>query len=310
MVFRESLKEHLPAAGIRAFRGLFEAFYIAAEPLDFAARVLNNRADYPPIRLRSRIGDLRQMEMVSAEFMAYLKLLAHLQRSDRVLDIGCGCGLMALQLANYLDASGRYVGIDPARASINWCRRHISPKYPAFSFEHMNIVTPYSRSGRVAAEEYRFPFSADSFDFVLLKSVFTHMRPQQVNCYLEEIRRVLAPRGSALITLFLMNDEQRRLAAAGLNEFAFKYGDPPWYYGVPGEPENRCAFDEGYMLDLLAQKGLALEGPIVYGTWSGRADGISCQDMVLIKRSDAYASSLTPLAGIAAPASGSGVLGA
>jgi SAM-dependent methyltransferase len=151
----------------------------------------------------------------------------------------------------------------------------------------MDIGTPYSPSGRVAAEEYRFPFLADSFDFVLLKSVLTHMRPQQVNGYLEEIRRVLAPRGSALITLFLMNDEQRRLAAAGLNELSFKYGDPPWYYGFPGVPENRCAFDEGYILDLLAQRGLALESPIVYGTWSGRADGISCQDMVLLKRSDA-----------------------
>jgi SAM-dependent methyltransferase len=287
MAFHQSLKEHLPASGIRAFRGLFEALYMAAEPVDFVARVLNNRADYPPIRLRRRSGALREMEMASAEFMAYLKLLGHVQRSDRVLDIGCGCGLMALQLANYLDTSGRYVGIDPARASINWCRRHISPKYPAFSFEHMDIVTPYSPSGRVAVEEYRFPFQAGSFDFVLLKSVLTHMRPQQVNGYLEEIRRILTPRGSALITLFLMNDEQRRLAAAGLNEFSFNYGDPPWCYGFPGEPENRCAFDEGYILDLLAQRGLALKSPIVYGTWSGRADGVSCQDMVLIKRSDA-----------------------
>jgi len=63
MVFHQSLKEHPPARGIRAFRGLFEALYIAAEPLDFAARVLNNRTDYPPIRLRRRSGALRQMEM-------------------------------------------------------------------------------------------------------------------------------------------------------------------------------------------------------------------------------------------------------
>jgi hypothetical protein len=47
MFFPQSLKEHLPARGIRAFRWLFEAMYIAAEPLDFAARVLNDRTDYP-----------------------------------------------------------------------------------------------------------------------------------------------------------------------------------------------------------------------------------------------------------------------
>src|SRR5690242_20683070 len=131
MVFHQSLKEHLPASGIRAFRGLFEALYMAAEPVDFVARVLNNRADYPPIRLRRRSGALREMEMVSAEFMAYVKLVGHVQRSGRVLDIGCGCGLMAVQLASYLDTSGRYVGMGPVRASRGGCRRHISPRYPA-----------------------------------------------------------------------------------------------------------------------------------------------------------------------------------
>jgi SAM-dependent methyltransferase len=287
MVFRESLKQHLTPRGISAFRVLFNAFYRAAEPLDFAARVLNDRADYPPIRLRKRTGFLRHVEMVSAEFMAYIKLLAHVQQSDRVLDVGCGCGLMALQLANYLDASGRYAGVDPDRDAINWCRRHISPKHPAFSFEHMDIVTPFTPSGHVAAEDYSFPFAAASFDFVLLKSVFTHMRPQQVKRYLNEIERVLAPQGSALITLFLKNDEQRRLEAAGLNELAFKHGDPPWYYGFPGEPESRCAFDEEYILNLLAESGLTLKSPIVYGTWSGRAGGVSWQDMVVIKRSGA-----------------------
>jgi SAM-dependent methyltransferase len=283
---RNSLKEHLPSRGFRVFRWLLDAIYIAAEPVDFAARILNNRADYPPIWLRRRNGSVRQLEMSSAEFIAYLKLLAHVQRSDRILDVGCGCGLMALQLTDFLGASGRYVGIDPDRAAINWCRRRISPKYPAFSFEHMDIVTPYSPSGKVAAEQYRFPFPADSFDFVLLKSVLTHMRPPQVKRYLEEMRRVLAARGSALITLFLMNDEQRRLAAAGFHQIAFKYGEPPWYYGLPGDPESRCAFDEAYILDLLGEGGLALESPIYYGTWSGRAGGISLQDMILIKRSD------------------------
>src|ERR1700740_3266139 len=106
MVFRDSLKQNLPARGFSAFREFFQAFYMAAEPVDFAARVVNNRADYPPIRLRKRTGFLRHVEMVSAKFMAYLKLLAHLQQSDRVLDVGCGCGLMALQLADYLAASG------------------------------------------------------------------------------------------------------------------------------------------------------------------------------------------------------------
>jgi SAM-dependent methyltransferase len=286
---RNSLKERLPSRGFRVFRQLLDAIYIAAEPLDFASRILRNRADYPPLWLRRRVGlvSLRQMEMSSAEFLAHLKLLAHVQRSDRILDIGCGCGLLALRLADFLNDSGRYVGLDPDRAAINWCRRHISPKYPSFSFEHMDIITPYSPSGKVVVEEYRFPFPTDSFDFAVMKSVLTHMRPPQVKRYLEEIRRVLAPRGSALITLFLMNDEQRRLAATGLHQTDFKYGSPPWYYGFPGDPESRCAFDEEYILDLLSEEGLALESPVYYGTWSGRAGGISLQDMILIKRSDA-----------------------
>ncbi|MGQ0445781.1 MAG: class I SAM-dependent methyltransferase [Beijerinckiaceae bacterium] len=138
----------------------------------------------------------------------------------------------------------------------------------------------------MAAEQYSFSFPADSFVFVLLKSVLTHIRPPQIKRYLEEIRRVLAARGSALITLLLMNDEQRRRAAAGFPQIAFRYGDPPWCYGLPGDPESRCAFEEAYIVDLLGEAGLVLDSPIWYGTWSGRAGGISLQDMILIKRAD------------------------
>lgn len=68
MNLRNSLKEHLPSPGFRVFRRLLDAIYIAAEPFDFADRILNNRADYPPIWLRRRNGSVRQMEMSSAEF--------------------------------------------------------------------------------------------------------------------------------------------------------------------------------------------------------------------------------------------------
>lgn len=70
---RNSLKEHLPSRGFRVFRWLLDAIYIAAEPLDFAARILNNRADYPNIWLRRRNGSERQIEMSSAEFMAVFR---------------------------------------------------------------------------------------------------------------------------------------------------------------------------------------------------------------------------------------------
>lgn len=217
--------------------------------------------------------------------MAYLQLLGKLQPSESVLDIGCGCGLMALHLADYLGAEGRYIGVDIHRPSISWCRSHISAKYPNFTFALMDVRSrAYNPRGRYPAEDYSFEFEERKFDLVVLKSVFTHMRPAEVDNYIGEVSRLLSDDGRCLMTFFLLNGGQAELAGRGLNRLDFKHGEGVWRHVYKNSPESAIAFDEKHVLELLRTHQLELVEPVLYGTWAGRVDGLSYQDMLLVRK--------------------------
>jgi SAM-dependent methyltransferase len=277
--------ESLPAGAFRLLRACRAAALFALEPLDWAARAVNGRRDYPPLRLRRYVGPLRSFETSGAEFMGYCRLLLELRPDERVLDVGCGCGLMALQLRDYLDAGGRYTGLDIHAPSIEWCRRHIARAHPNFEFARIDVRSDaYNPGGRHAAEEYAFPYEGGSFDAVLLKSVFTHLRPGAVENYLKEVARLLSPGGRALATFFLLNGRQEALRREGLNRIDFKYGEGVWRHAYRESPESAVAYREEFVLGLLERHGLALKRPALYGGWSGFREGLSFQDMLLLER--------------------------
>jgi len=85
--------------------------------------------------------------------------------------------------------------------AIDWCRRKISSKYPNFHFQFADIFNGvYNPKGKIKPVEYKFPYENESFDFVFVKSVFTHMLPQDMEHYFSEIARVLRKDGRCLIT--------------------------------------------------------------------------------------------------------------
>jgi SAM-dependent methyltransferase len=277
--------ESLPAGAFRLLRACRAAGLAALGPLDWAARALNGRRDFPPLRLRRYVGPLRSFESSGAEFMSYCRLLLELRPDERLLDVGCGCGLMALQLKEYLDERGRYRGVDIHAPSVEWCRRHVTPGHPNFEFERIDVRSEaYNPRGRHAADEYAFPYPDASFDAVLLKSVFTHLRPGAVENYLREVARLLAPGGRALATFFLLNERQEALRGEGLNRIDFKYGEGVWRHAYRESPESAVAYREEFVLGLIERHGLALRRPVVYGSWSGFREGLSFQDMLLLER--------------------------
>ena len=260
--------------------------YLSLTPFDYVSRLVNGKADFPPLHLRRYVGPLRTFEASGAEFMSYLRLLVGMQPSERMLDIGCGCGLMALYLKDYLDKQGGYVGVDLHRPSIKWCHSHISSKHQNFQFKHIDVKSlAYNPQGKHKGESFAFPYDSHSFDLVLLKSVFTHMRPAEAENYLREVARLLKEKGRCLATFFLLNQEQKALAAEGRNVLKFSFGTEEWRYVYEHSPESAAAYDESYILGLLEKHGLRLRTPIYYGRWSGRKAGLSFQDMLIIERS-------------------------
>lgn len=62
----------------------------------------------------------------------YLPMLVDmggLTPADRVLDVGCGAGPIAVTLTKYLDSRGSYEGFDIVTQGINWCRTTITNRH-------------------------------------------------------------------------------------------------------------------------------------------------------------------------------------
>jgi SAM-dependent methyltransferase len=267
---------------IKFLRSIRNAGLVALGPVDYVKRVVSGKTDLPPLHLRRYVGPLSSFESSGVEFMGYVREIAGLQTDERVLDVGCGCGQMALHLKDYLNESGSYVGVDINRPSINWCRKKIARRHKNFDFAHIDVRNlAYNPNGTQHAEAYRFPFADRSFDLILLKSVFTHMRPLDVSNYLSEASRLMKNNGRCLATFFLLNDEQAALAKQGANALAFNYGEGEWRYVHEHSPESAVAYDETFVMQLLEKHGLKLDKHF-YGRWTGREDGLSYQDILLL----------------------------
>ncbi len=253
-------------------------------PVDYMLRLAKGQLYLPPYRLRD-VGPT-DFEATGQEFLGLFVKLAKLRPDERVLDIGCGCGRIALPLTGYLSRAGSYTGMDITRKSIEWCQQNITRRYPNFQFVQADLFSQrYNPTGRYLAKDYTFPLADKQFDFIFLTSVFTHMLPADVENYLREIARLLQESGRALMTCFLLNEAQQRLAQQGKNDINFQYG--PGSYRLRNEaiPESAVAYQENFLIELIQKRGMEISGPIYYGAWSGRDDGLSYQDILLVKRS-------------------------
>jgi SAM-dependent methyltransferase len=238
------------------------------------------RARLPPRSLRD-VGP-GDFEAIGREFLGHFVGLGALRPDEGVLEIGCGSGRMALPLTGFLAGDGRYVGMDVVAPAIRWCQRHITPRHPNFTFLHADLFNQrYNAGGAIQTRDYVFPFLDRSFDFVFLSSVFTHMFPEDARHYLHEIERLLQPSGRLFCTWFLLNDAQAALAERGRNLIDFRFDRGRYRVRDESLPESAVAVEERLVREMFAEAGLGIREPIRYGSWTGRADGLSLQDFVL-----------------------------
>ena len=110
--------------------------------------------------------------------------LAGVREGEAVLDVGCGTGSLAIAAAKAVGKSGSVVGIDP------------SPEF---------IVRAAKKAGRagnvrfVTGAAQDLPFDDGTFDVAMCTLVFHQLSPDGVHAAVNEMVRVLKPRGRALL---------------------------------------------------------------------------------------------------------------
>jgi SAM-dependent methyltransferase len=252
--------------------------------LDSVDVLFKRRDDLAPPRRLMFVGsgDYRK---TGTEFFGYFKELGGLEPDDRVLDVGCGIGRMAVPLLDYLSEEGSYDGFDIVPLGIQWCTDNISCRREEFQFRLVDICNKeYNPNGQVSASEFRFPYPDNRFDLVVLTSVFTHMLPDEVANYLAEIRRVMKPGSKCLISWFLLNDESEQGIRERRSSLDFTFPVGNCLSTNAETPEEAICYRQDDVLGLYEEVDLHIEPPVHLGSWCGREQHVSFQDICIAHR--------------------------
>jgi ubiquinone/menaquinone biosynthesis C-methylase UbiE len=257
------------------------ARYLRWMPADLGRR---DRGTLMPPRRLSFVGR-GDFERTGREYLSHFIELGGLRPGDRVLDMGCGIGRMAIPLMDYLDEHGSYAGFDVGRAMIRWCRREITARRSDFEFSWAPVYNQkYNPFGTISAAEFRFPYDDGCFDFIFATSLFTHLVRAETEHYLRETARVLRPGGTCLLTFFLLDEHAEGEMAACRASFDFRHPIEGGFTTDPGQPEEAIAFRAEDLRAMLADLGLEVQEPIRFGLWSNHPGGPAGQDIVIAKR--------------------------
>jgi len=181
-----------------------------------------------------------------------------IQNFDRVLDFGCGCGRVIRQWNEFRNT--RFHGSDYNPDLIQWCQKNLT-----FARFQTNRLSPALK------------YEDGTFDFIYAISVFTHLTEDLQDSWMQELSRILKPRGFLLITVL----GTQRLSELSLEEqHQFEAGKL-----VIRNPEvvgkNACGayHPEPYVREKLAK------GFTVVDFVPGGAEDAG-QDQCLLKKSD------------------------
>jgi demethylmenaquinone methyltransferase/2-methoxy-6-polyprenyl-1,4-benzoquinol methylase/phosphoethanolamine N-methyltransferase len=110
-----------------------------------------------------------------------LVALAGIHRGERVLDVGCGPGRLAIVVAAAVGPGGEVRGLDPAPEMVELARRKAMPVSARVGFD----------VGVIEA----LPYPSDHFDAVLSSLMLHHLPDALKRQGLAEVYRVLKPAG-------------------------------------------------------------------------------------------------------------------
>jgi ubiquinone/menaquinone biosynthesis C-methylase UbiE len=128
----------------------------------------------------------RFMAQSAREREAHWWSLAGITDGARVLDLGCGPGLVAIEMAKVVGTSGSVIGVDRQADAVSTAR--------ALLDEAGHPQTEVYR-----AEAWNTELQPGTFDVVVLRHVLAHNTTEEVNRILEHVRFLLRPGGCCYV---------------------------------------------------------------------------------------------------------------
>ena len=179
-------------------------------------RAIDREAD--PRRF-ARILEARGSQPNQARLRRAFLSLAGVGAGMRVLDVGCGTGVVTRDVAARVGARGAVVGVDLSRALLAVARRRTSGADPG--------ARPTYRHG----DGLRLPFPPASFDVTLAVTVLLHVPAG--DRILDEMMRVTRPGGRVAVLdqdygTFVLDVPDRSLTRRIVDGHAERFYAEPW----------------------------------------------------------------------------------
>jgi SAM-dependent methyltransferase len=272
---------------------LLDRFYV---PLDqtYIRRTKNIRLI--PTEKDRRGGKYSYAEWAHVIGIFQTLMFMHLdnKKGNKILDVGCGTGLVGIAGEPFLGKNGNYVGIDVIKKDIDFCQSHYPS--PPFEFIHFNINNPIYAPFQ-KNKNLQWPLSNSSFDLVTALSVWTHLKEEDALFYIKEVNRILKPSGKAIITFFLLDElyqsnlsmrsnELGRYHMTSQEKWIFEkpaYGSDAWFYPKWAQvPESAIGITEVGLNRLISTGELEIMKHY-QGNWK-EVPGAFFQDVLIFKK--------------------------
>jgi SAM-dependent methyltransferase len=118
-----------------------------------------------------------------------------------VLDFGCGVKFSEALINGSLPVK-RYVGFDVYRDLISFLQENVEDqRFEYFHIDAHNAM--YNPAGQTLTAELKLPIDGQTFDLILLLSVFTHLEPSDYRTMLTLLRRFANPETVLVYSLYI-----------------------------------------------------------------------------------------------------------
>ncbi len=227
----------------------------------------------PDLNIRAWVGPFDEECYFSSgkEQTEKIKYLLSIKPDSQVLDLGCGCGRIAIHFLDYLSPQGKYLGIDNNTNLLSFCTGYIAPLNENFKFEYIDVYNgEYAPEGKLKCHEVVLPLENDSVDVVIMWSVFTHMYLYDIDPYLKEIHRVLKLGGRFISSFNLYNDFIENQIVMNKSHLDIRYKINDDSFSLNKEvPEQGFAHREDRVIECYTKNDLTIK-QITYGVWSNK----------------------------------------